>query len=217
MSDSTSKVVLYSYFRSTCSARVRIALNYKRIQYTQTHINLLEKKNKTCEYANKSPTQFVPLLEIDGLDLIESAAILEYLEETRPEPALLPKEPAQRAKVRVIMSIIGCGIQPLQNNSQLALYPAEARAERAATVIRNGFSGLEKYLSKVSGLYSVGSQLSIADVYLYPMCHAAQRYNVQIEDYPTIFRIFHELSLLEPFINGAWFMQEDCPDELKQA
>ncbi|PVZ97957.1 hypothetical protein BB558_006054 [Smittium angustum] len=207
--------ILYTYFRSTCSARVRIALNWKQIEYTPFFINLLKNEQNDKEYLEKNPGHSIPMLSIDNIDIAESTAIIEYLEETRPQNPLLPKLPADRANVRRIMNMIACGIQPLQNPPQLALFPLEKRAERARTVISNGFDSLEKVVAKTAGKYSVGDSVTAADLYLYPMYHAAQRYDVETKNYPTINRVFGELNKLEPFTKAAWYNQPDCPEKLK--
>ncbi|PVU84764.1 hypothetical protein BB559_007403 [Furculomyces boomerangus] len=111
--------------------------------------------------------------------------------------------------------MIACGIQPLQNLPQLALFPPEKRSERARTVISNGFDSLEKVVAKTAGKYSVGDSVTAADLYLYPMYHTAQKHLVITNNYPTIKRVFEELDKLEHFTKAAWYNQPDCPEELK--
>jgi hypothetical protein len=108
-------IKLHSYWRSSCSWRVRIALALKNINYDYAPVNLLKGEQVETAYTSKNPNGRVPSLEIDGHFLSQSGAIIEYLEETRPNPPLLPKDSALRAQVRNLCCIIGCDIQPIQN------------------------------------------------------------------------------------------------------
>ncbi|PVU98822.1 hypothetical protein BB560_005606, partial [Smittium megazygosporum] len=156
------------------------------------------------------------MLEIDGLELIESPAIAEYLEETRKEPRLMPEGVKERAQVRTIMSLICSGIQPLQNPPVLALHPKDQRAKRANDVITDGFKALESLMESWSGDFAVGNSITLADTFLYPMCHSAERYKVDLTQFPTINRVFTKLDQVDEFIKGAYYSQPDCPEELRK-
>lgn len=118
----------------------------------------------------------IPTLIIDGHTLIESPSILEYLEETRPEPPLLPKDPYQRAVVRQIVALVTCDIQPLQNLSVLKRVGEEKKQEWAQYYISEGFEALEKILQKSAGEYCVGNQITLADCVLVPQVYNANRF-----------------------------------------
>lgn len=136
------EVVLYSYWRSSCSWRVRIALAWKGIPYDYRAVHLVKGEQLSEEYAKKNPMREVPALVIDGHVLNQSVAILEYLEETRPDPPLLPRDPFQRANARKIVNIITADIQPIQNLRVLQKVGEEKKVEWAQHWINLGFKGI---------------------------------------------------------------------------
>ncbi|RXN11326.1 maleylacetoacetate isomerase isoform X2 [Labeo rohita] len=148
-----AKPVLYGYFRSSCSWRVRIAFALKGIEYEQKPINLI----KDDEFKKVNPMQQVPAVTIDGITLSQSLAIIQYIEETRPEPRLLPADPKQRAHVRIICDIIASGIQPLQNLYVLQKI-GEEKVQWAQHFINRGFDALEPILKQTAGKYCVGDE-----------------------------------------------------------
>jgi len=179
-------VTLYSYYRSTCSWRVRISLALKKINYTYIPINLVKAENKTESYLAINPMGLIPTLLIDGKKLSESLAILEYLEETRPEVPLLPKDPEERARVRQVALLIVSDIQPLQNSGVLATFPQEKKDAWAQQWIGKGFVALEKLLEKYSGEYAVGNQITLADICIIPQVYNARRFNLDLAPFPRI-------------------------------
>ncbi|XP_030877612.1 maleylacetoacetate isomerase isoform X4 [Leptonychotes weddellii] len=154
--------ILYSYFRSSCSWRVRIALALKSIDYETVPINLIKDGGQQFseEFQALNPMQQVPALKIDGITIGQSLAIIEYLEETRPTPRLLPQDPKRRAQVRMISDVIASGIQPLQNLSVLKQVGQENQLTWAQKVIRSGFNALEQILQSTAGKYCVGDEVS---------------------------------------------------------
>ncbi|KAI8050527.1 maleylacetoacetate isomerase [Syncephalis plumigaleata] len=186
------------YYRSSCSARVRAALHYKGIAF-ETRPN---------------PNGMVPMLVIDGHAISQSSAIIEYLEETRPEPALLPKDPWTRAQTRIICAIIGCDIQPTQN-LRLLHKIGDTKAEWARHWITVGFTALEKELTRTAGKYCIGDQITMADLYLPPQVYNAHRFNVDMSQFPTITRIDANLASIEAFRLAHYSRQPDCPPELR--
>lgn len=213
-SSEIAQILLYSYWRSSCSYRVRIALAYKGINYTYSPIHLLKDGGQqlTPEYSKLNPMREVPTLLIDGHTLTQSTAILEYLEETRGKdknfPALLPTEPHLRAKVREICNIIAGDIQPVQNLRVLKLVasfftdPQEKEKQRndwAIGCITRGFNALETILQSSSGTYSVGDNVTLADVYLVPQMYNAERFKVDLTPYPTLHRVYQNLLPLPAF------------------
>mmetsp|Transcript_60906 Transcript_60906/g.122088 ORF Transcript_60906/g.122088 Transcript_60906/m.122088 type:complete len:173 (+) Transcript_60906:74-592(+) len=155
--------VLFSYFRSSCSYRVRIALAHKGVEHATRAVNLLKSEHKAPEFLALNPLGLVPALQIDGHTLAQSVAILEYLEETRPSPALLPGTPAERAQVRWLCQTICADTQPVQNlsvmNHAASLAGREsAKKEWASHYIRRGLSAFE------SGVASFGGEFCAAGV-----------------------------------------------------
>ncbi|XP_031213134.1 maleylacetoacetate isomerase isoform X4 [Mastomys coucha] len=169
--------VLYSYFRSSCSWRVRIALALKGIDYETVPINLIKDGGQQFseEFQILNPMKQVPALKIDGITIGQSLAIMEYLEETRPIPRLLPQDPQKRAIVRMISDLIASGIQPLQNLSVLKQVGQENQMPWAQKAITSGFNALEKILQSTAGKYCVGDEVSMADVCLVPQVANAER------------------------------------------
>ncbi|XP_037359684.1 maleylacetoacetate isomerase isoform X2 [Talpa occidentalis] len=211
------KPILYSYFRSSCTWRVRIALALKNINYEIIPINLIKDGGQqfSPEYQALNPMKQVPALKIDGLTIGQSLAIIEYLEETRPTPRLLPQDPKKRAHVRMISDLISSGIQPLQNLSVLKQVGEENQLAWAQKVISSGFNALEKILKGTAGKYCVGDEVTMADLCLVPQVANAERYKVDITPYPTISRINKSLLALEAFQVSHPLRQPDTPPELR--
>ncbi|XP_054725624.1 probable maleylacetoacetate isomerase 2 isoform X1 [Anastrepha obliqua] len=210
------KPILYSYWRSSCSWRVRIALNLKEIPYDIKPISLIKSGGEQhCnEYREVNPMEQVPALQIDGHTLIESVAIMHYLEETRPQRPLLPQDVHKRAKVREIVEIICSGIQPLQNLIVLIHVGEEKKKEWAQHWITRGFRAVEKALSTSAGKYCVGDEISMADCCLVPQVFNARRFHVDLRPYPIILRIDRELEANPAFRAAHPSNQPDCPPEL---
>ncbi|EGG24444.1 maleylacetoacetate isomerase [Cavenderia fasciculata] len=178
-----TETVLYSYWRSSCSWRVRIALAYKKVEYKYVAVHLVKSQQSDQEYEKLNAMKVVPTLIIDGNTLGQSLSILEYLEETRPQVPLLPTDAAKRAVVRQMMQIIGSDIQPLQNLKVLNKIAEISGGDQskkqvwASTWIANGFNGLEKLLEKHSGKYCVGDQVTFADLCIPAQVYNANRFN----------------------------------------
>ncbi|XP_074091748.1 maleylacetoacetate isomerase isoform X2 [Macrotis lagotis] len=212
------KPLLYSYFRSSCSWRVRIALALKGIDYDICPINLSKDGGQqfTKEFQTLNPMSQVPALKIDGITLSQSLAIIEYLEETRPTPIrLLPEDPKKRASVRMISDLIASGIQPLQNLDVLKKVGQENQLAWAQTVISSGFAALENILQSTAGKFCVGNEISMADLCLAPQVANAERFKVDLSPYPTISRINKTLLTMEAFQVSHPFKQPDTPPEFR--
>lgn len=210
-----TKPVLYSYFRSSCSWRVRIALAMKGIAYEYKAVSLLKGEQMQEKYQVLTPMAQVPSLEIDGFVINQSLPIIEYLDETREEPALLPKDPKQRCIVRQISEIINSGIQPLQNLKILKYVGDDRKLEWGHKFIDEGLAALEKMLKTTAGKYSVGDEVTMADLCLVPQVYNAGRFKVDMSKFPTISRINAALGELDAFIAAHPNKQPDCPDDLK--
>ncbi|XP_062973970.1 maleylacetoacetate isomerase isoform X2 [Elgaria multicarinata webbii] len=216
MCAASAKPVLYTYFRSSCSWRVRIALALKRIAYDQAPVNLVKDGGQqlSSEFQTVNPMQQVPALKIDGITLSQSLAIIEYLEETRPNPKILPQDPKKRAQVRMISDHITSGIQPLQNLTVLQQV-GEKKLDWAQHCISRGFKALEQILQETAGRYCVGNEVTMADLCLVPQVYNAERFKVDLTPYPTISKINKALLELEAFQTSHPSRQPDTPSELR--
>ncbi|MBT9555049.1 MAG: maleylacetoacetate isomerase [Myxococcales bacterium] len=196
---------LHSYFRSSCSWRVRAALAFKGLDYITVPVHLVQGGGQqlTPAYLAKNPMGQVPLLETaDGL-VAQSVAILEYLEERHPAPSLYPGSAFTRAQIRQVVEVVNSGIQPLQNlwvlraiEHDMNQGAAGARAF-AARVIERGFKALETVLGGTAGRYAVGDAPSAADLFLVPQVQNARRFGVPLDGFPIIARVDREASELE--------------------
>jgi len=190
---------LYSYFRSSAAFRVRIALNLKNFAYEQVPVHLRRGEQSAASYAAINPQGLVPALQDDGRLLTQSLAIIEYLEETRPIPPLLPPDPAGRARVRALALAVACDIHPL-NNLRVLNYlkgPLQATAEQEAAWyrhwIKTGFDAIEATLAApATGMFCHGARPSLADVCLVPQMFNAKRYysDDELRAWPRIGAIF---------------------------
>lgn len=213
---------LYSYYRSTASYRVRIALEFKQIPYNSKSVVKLRKCEPTFtkEYSKINPQKLVPTL-IDGeIAISQSLAIIEYLEELYPQPALLPNDAVSRAYVRQIALLIACDIHPL-NIMRIRRYMTAnmnvSFAEKMAWYrhwVNEGLQALEEILSnsKLRGSFCCGDEPTIADVFLIPQVYNAERFQCPLEPYPII-RHIHELCLNQPaFITAQPHLQPDASE-----
>jgi maleylacetoacetate isomerase len=197
--------VLFDYFRSSASYRVRIALNLKGVEFERVPIHLLEGAQRGEAYRVRNPQGLVPTLEIDGQRLTQSLAIIDYLDATRPEPALLPDDPADAAHVRALALAIACDIHPLNNLRVLKHLsgplgqPEEARGEWARHWILEGFAALETLAAPRAGRFLFGDAPTLADLCLVPQMYNARRVETPLDAFPTLVRADAEASALEPF------------------
>lgn len=213
---------LFSYFRSSCSWRVRIAMQLAGIQADQVAVHLVKGggEQHRAEYAAMNPMEQVPSLEMDGLVLTQSVAIMEYIADRHPEAGLLPRDLAARARVRQVTELISSGIQPVQNLSVLQKMSSDGKVgdkekEWARHFITVGFRALEQLLSETSGLCCVGDTVTMADCCLVPQVYNAKRFSVDMSLFPTISRLEAALSLRPQFQAAHPSAQPDCPPELK--
>jgi len=187
---------LYSYFRSSAAYRVRIALNFKGLGYETVPVHLVKDggHNRRPEFRAVNPQMRIPaLVAPTGEVLIQSLAIIEYLEETQPDPPLLPKDPIARAKVRALADIIACDIHPLNNVGPLRYLKREMHQEQSAIDawyhhwVIEGFEALEALVQP--GPYACGAQPTITDVCLVPQVNNARRLKVPLDTFPKILAI----------------------------
>jgi maleylacetoacetate isomerase len=198
---------LYGYFRSSAAFRVRIALNLKGLSYDQVPIHLRRNDQAKPEYRGVNPQGLVPALEIDGDTLIQSLAIIEYLDETHPQPALLPAEPADRARVRALAEIVACDIHPI-NNLRVLRYLMHSCGQSESDLgawynhwIDAGFQAMEALLvgDPRTGRFCHGDRPGLGDIALVPQVVNAERYKLDMSPYPTIARIFAACMKLPAF------------------
>ncbi|KAI6176169.1 Glutathione S-transferase [Aphelenchoides bicaudatus] len=193
------KPVLFSYWMSSCSWRVRAALEFKQIDYELRTIDLGEGENRTEEYLSLNPTGFVPTFLFNGNVICESMAICEYIEEEFPGPKFLPGDAANKALIRSLCMNIVAGIQPLQipRVYEKISNDANEQMEFIHNVIDTGFSAIEKRLQKCAGKYSVGDELTLADLFLFPQAYnATDKFGMDLSKYKIISRIIGTLSEL---------------------
>jgi len=186
-------VKLYSYFRSSAAYRVRIALNLKGLAYETAPVHLVKDggHNRFADFRAVNPQMRVPALVAPSGDvLIQSLAIIEYLDETRPEPPLLPKDPMARAKARALAQIIACDIHPLNNVGPLRYLKREMHQEQSAIDawyhhwVIAGFEAIEALVRP--GPYCCGDAVTQADICLVPQVNNARRLNVPLDKFPKI-------------------------------
>lgn len=210
------QVILYSYWRSSCSWRVRLALNLKKIPYKCEPIHLVKGNQFDPTFIQLNPSAQVPVLFIDTIHLSESVAILEYLEETRPQYPLLPSDPKQRAQVRILVEIINAGIQPKQNLAVLNYLANTLRADDhckknfAAHWIQNGLTAFESALHTSAGTCCVGDHITFADLLLVPQAFSAKRFGIDIATFPRISAIVQHLEKLPEFVHAHPTAQPDA-------
>lgn len=211
---------LYSYFRSSCSARVRIALNLKSLPYATIPTNLLKDEHLSAQHRALNPSGTVPLL-VDHANgdfkVTQSVAALEYLDETHPSPPLLPSDPQARAVVRVLVGIIASDTQPVTNMRVMRRVRAlGGDAERwNRELMADGLAAYETVAQKWAGKCSVGDDISMADACLLPAFWNAERFGVDVSAYPTIVRIVENLKDHPAVVKANYSNQPDTPEELR--
>jgi maleylpyruvate isomerase len=209
---------LHGFFRSGSSHRLRIALNLKGLTYEYVAVNLRSEEHLSTRYKALNPQGLVPTLESDGQVLIQSPAIIEWLEERYPTPALLPGDSLGRERVRALAAIVGCDIHPV-NNRRILEYlrgPLQCSQDRinawCATWITAGFDAIEALLSadRDRGDYCVGHAPTLADVYLVPQVESARRFEVDLSRWPLINTVDTTCSQLDAFRLAAPALQPDA-------
>ena len=217
--------ILYSYWRSSCSYRVRIALAHKGIDYDYAAVHLLRGGGEQYgdTYRAKNPQAQVPTFEWEegGVTrrLSQSMAILEYLEERWPDRPLLPRDPYLRGQARRLAEVVNSGIQPLQNTwpmKRLSELGVESRGW-AREVMAKGFAALEVAVGEVAGTYSVGDEVSFADVCLVPQLYNARRFELDLSGFPTLVRVEAACQALPAFQAAHPDRQPDAPTEQEGA
>ena len=209
---------LYSFFRSGTSHRLRIALNLKGLATEYVAVDLRTEAHQSAEYKALNPQGLVPTLVKDGKVMTQSPAIIEWLEETHPTPALLPTSPDDRAHVRALAAMVACDIHPINNRRILEYLRHTLKTDEAAINtwcghwITQGFDAYEAMLAadQRRGAFSFGDRPGLADVYLVPQVESARRFKLDMARWPLITAVDAACMALEAFQKAAPAKQPDA-------
>ena len=209
---------LYSFFRSGTSHRLRIALNLKGLATEYVAVDLRTEAHQSAEYKALNPQGLVPTLVKDGKVMTQSPAIIEWLEETHPTPALLPTTPDDRAHVRALAAMVACDIHPINNRRILEYLRHTLKTDEAAINtwcghwITQGFDAYEALLAadQRRGAFSFGDRPGLADVYLVPQVESARRFKLDMARWPLITAVDAACMALEAFQKAAPALQPDA-------
>lgn len=200
-----SRLRLHGYWRSTASWRVRIALGLKSVEFERADHDLRKGEQRSPAFLSLSPQGLVPALEVGGDVLFQSMAILEWIEERFPEPALLPRSPTERALVRGMAQLVACDIHPLNNLRVLQALRADFSGSEeqirtwAGRWIEEGFSVLEQLVERHGGAHAFGDQPSLADCTLIPQIFSARRFGVEMAAFPRLLAVEARAAVLPAF------------------
>ena len=212
-------MIVYEYYRSSAAYRLRIALNLKGLNPERQFVHLANGEQRKDEYLSINPQALVPYLVDGDFSLAQSLAIIEYLDETHPEPALLPAEVKQRAWVRSVAQMIACDIHPLNNLRVLGYLTGELKISEEAKKrwychwIAEGFAALEKILvaRKIQSPFCLGDTPTLADICLIPQVANANRFKCSLDAYPKIVAINAHAMKLPAFDRAQPTKQADFP------
>ncbi|KAL0917686.1 hypothetical protein M5K25_012766 [Dendrobium thyrsiflorum] len=213
--EDSAKLQLYSYWRSSSSHRIRIALNLKGLEYEYKPVNIVKNEQSSPEFVKLNPLKYVPVL-VDGDAVIaDSFVITLYLEDKYPEHPLLPKDLKNKALNLQVASIVGSSIQPLHNLGVLNYIEeklnSNAKVAWAQYHINYGFEALEKLLKDVAGKFATGDKAQLADAFLAPQIVTASRFEIDMGRYPTLSRLKEAYDEHPAFIAALPTNQPDAP------
>ena len=199
-----AKAILYDYWRSSASYRVRIALNLKRVDHERVAVDLLAGDQRGEVHLARNPQGFVPALLADGRVLTQSLAIIDYLDAVVPSPPLVPRDPADRAHVLALALTVACDIHPLNNLRVLKRLGAmgieqPARDDWYRHWVKEGLDALELLAAPRAGLFLFGDAPGLADICLVPQLYNARRFEVPLDACPTLLRADASASRLDAF------------------
>ncbi|MEE4280159.1 MAG: maleylacetoacetate isomerase [Halieaceae bacterium] len=214
---------LYSYFRSSAAFRVRIALGLKGLAYEVLPVDLVANEQRADDYLSLNPQALLPtLVKDDGAALTQSMAILEWLEETHPQPALYPSDADERARYRALCLHIACDIHPLNNLRVLRYLSDEFGCDKDTVArwyghwIRTGFEALEPVAASWSSNFSLGDRPGLFEVCLAPQIYNARRFAVDLDAFPALRLIDARCAELEAFRSAHPHRQIDTPEALRE-
>jgi maleylacetoacetate isomerase len=215
------ELVLYNYWRSSSSHRVRIALALKGLAYRYVAVNLLAEEQSAPAHKARSPTGYVPCLVVDGVAYVESVAIVELLDERFPTPSLYPKDAHARARVRALVEIVGSGTQPLQNRNVTEFLSPDVEVQHRwlRHFVTKGLAAFEGAMELheregTRGPHAYGETVTAADVFLVPQVVSALRFKIDLAPFPRVSRAFEAAMKLDAFVAAA---PEKQPDAVKKA
>jgi maleylacetoacetate isomerase len=210
----------YGFFRSSASYRLRIGTNLKGldVEYIPVHLSKGGGEQHLPQYVKLNPQHLVPALEVDGHVLTQSMAILEYLDETRPEPPILPRDPAGRARVRALAQVVACDLHPINNLRVLNYLKGPLKVSEDATNewyrhwVALGLEAMEALVAghPATGTYCHGDTPTLADICLVPQIFNAQRFNCPLDKVPTLMRIHAACQKLDAFDRARPERQPDA-------
>ncbi|GAB7340039.1 hypothetical protein MBLNU457_6539t1 [Dothideomycetes sp. NU457] len=216
--------LLYGWYKSSATGRLRIALNYKGILYEYKSVRLMDGEQHKPAHMALNPSGTVPVLtdlrpESEGMSfpIIQSIAALEYLEEAFPEsPALLPSEPLERAKVRCLVGVIASDTQPRAHRTVVKDIAAFGQSpdDWMKKYLTKGLTAYETIARSTAAKFSVGNQMSMADVCLLPCVWNAEKANVDLEQFPILTKIVANMNELEAVKKAHWSVQPDTPADM---
>ena len=211
-----SPMKLHSYFRSSASFRVRIALELKGLAYDYAPVHLPRGDQKKADYARLAPERLVPVLEVDGQTLSQSMAIIEYLDETHPQPALLPADAGGRARVRALAQLVSCDIHPLNNLRVLKYLLRQMKHDEAEKNswynhwCREGLEAFEEQLARLpASTFCYGNTPTLADCCLVPQIFNARRFDMPFDGLTRTMAVFDACMALPAFQKAQ---PSVCPD-----
>ena len=209
---------LYSYWRSSAAYRVRIALNLKGLEYEIAPTHLVAGEHRSAAYLAANPQGLVPALEHRGEVIVQSLAIIDYLDSLADTPRLFPQSPLERARVIAMAQAVACDIHPL-NNLRVINYLKQEMGQGEPAVqawyqhwVDQGFRALEAWALKYStaGRFLFGDTVSLADVFLVPQVYNARRFNIGLDDYPTLVEIDAHMRSLPAVLDASPERQPDA-------
>ncbi|MEZ4870754.1 MAG: maleylacetoacetate isomerase [Bdellovibrionales bacterium] len=215
------KPKLFSYYRSSCSYRVRIALHYKKIEFDYVPIHLIQDggEQNTNEYRSLNPMGQVPFYFDGNVALSQSMAIMYYLDQKHPKPSIFPENIRDRGKVIELCELINTGIQPLQNLSVLQSLENNHGFSKddinawCKKWIEKGLSAYEEMVSPIAGQFSIKHTITAADMFLVPQVYNANRYNADMDKFPTVEKITSNCLQETAFIEASPQSQPDTPTD----
>ena len=214
---------LYSYYRSSASYRVRIALNLKGVEAEIVPIDLAKRDQLTPEYLSVNPQGLVPALDTGAGLLTQSTAILEWLEETHQNPPLLPSDPMTRARVRAMAGLVGADIHPLQSRRVLSHLKHDYKVEQEGVYAwarhwtRLGLEALETLVARDGGRFAFGETPTLADVFLVPQLYNARVYGLDLAPFPRLLDVERECGIIWSFAAAHPDGQPDAPKPTQDA
>jgi maleylpyruvate isomerase len=195
MTTPSRELVLYAYWRSSASYRVRLALAAKKLAHRVVAVNIVAGEQNAEPHLSRSPTGYVPSLVIDGTPFFESVAIIELLDELYPVPAFYPRDPFARARVRALVELVNAGIQPLQNLNVTQRLPGDSETHGAwiRHFVTKGLGAFERAIAAnetagITGSFAYGDTLTAADLVLVPQMGHARRFNIDLTPFPRVVR-----------------------------